>query len=137
MLQQVREYLNGLPRGAHRMHGRNADARAHRPDYVTLELGRRVDVRVQVLDELFDHDRVLLLHVVHEDQEYAAHESRVLPAARLVGVQVAEDGRDYLADCGVVGLACQVLEQHFGFVVRIHELLAGFAMQQMCRTSFV
>lgn len=70
------------------MHGGYADTGADRADYVALELGRRVDVRVEVLDELLDHDGMLLLDVVHQDEEDVADELGVLPGTRLVRVQV-------------------------------------------------
>ena len=82
VLQQVREDLDDLAGGAHRVHGGYADAGADGADYLALEARRRVDVRVQVLDELLDDDRVLLLHVVHEDEEDVADELAVLPATR-------------------------------------------------------
>jgi len=85
-------------------------------------------VRVQVLDELFDDDGVLLLDVVHEDEENAADESRVFPAAGLVGIQVVENGQDYLADGCVVGLAGEVLKEHLGLVVGVDQLDAVLAV---------
>jgi len=85
-------------------------------------------VRVQVLDELFDDDGVLLLDVVHEDEENAADESRVFPAAWLVGIQVVENRQDYLADGCVVGLAGEVLKEHLGLVVGVDQLNAVLAV---------
>ena len=102
MLEQVGGDFGDLAGRAHRVHRRDAYANADRADDVAFELGGRVAMRVEMLDELLDDDGVLLLDVAHQDQKDAANEARVLPARRFVAVQIGQNGRDYFVDRGEV-----------------------------------
>jgi len=97
-------------------------ANVNRFDQLTLQRGLRVSMRIQVLDELFDYDGMLLFNVVHDDQEHTLNEFEVEPCV-LVVVQIGQYRHNYLAYCGEIGFGSQAFQQHLGFVVWLHFLL--------------